>query len=82
MNISIELVDILGYIENDTGKLAKSFLFSIIDIEKEYTFEIVFIIHEVVEPFIVIHEDDKDYSEDELIKEILNKYKLEELFEA
>lgn len=80
MNISIELVNILGDIENDTGKPAKSFLFSIIDLEKEYTFEVGFIIHEDILPYVILHEDDKEYDDEVLVKEILNKYNIKELF--
>lgn len=72
--MEIELVDILGkptindFIGNNV------ILFKIIDIENNYTFEIIFTI--LNDKFnVILHDEDKSkYNEDEILKLLIDKY--------
>ena len=75
----VELIEIIGYIKNDTGKHGKAFLFNVI--QEDNNFDCILFIHENVDPFISLHEDDK-YDKQEILKTIFSKYTLAQLFEA
>lgn len=73
----VELNQYLGNLENDNGK---TYIFNVIDSEKEYTFECILYIREDIDPILTIHKDDKQaYKEQEILEIILNKYSKETL---
>jgi hypothetical protein len=75
----IELIEIIGYIKNDTGINGKAFLFNVT--EENNNFDCILFIHENIEPFVSLHEDD-NYNKKEILKAIFEKYTLTQLFEA
>ncbi|TXG82224.1 MAG: hypothetical protein E6R13_05345 [Spirochaetes bacterium] len=75
----IELIEIIGYIKNDTGINGKAFLFNVT--KEDINFDCILFIHENIEPFVSLHEDD-NYDKNEILKAIFEKYTLTQLFEA
>lgn len=79
----IDFSEYLGQIKNDTGILGKAFIFNvIIDKEPIVKFDCILFIHETVEPFLSLREEDKVHDSTEIIKKIFEKYSLKQLLEA
>lgn len=74
--MDIQLIEYIGQIKNDTGKLGKAFLFSILD---DYSFDCILFIHDDIQ-FVSLHEEDKK-DKSEILKNILSKYSLQNLKE-
>lgn len=73
--MDIQLVEYIGQIKNDTGKLGKAFLFNILD---DYSFDCILFIHDDIQ-FVSLHKDEINNNKDknEILKNILNKYTLQ-----
>lgn len=75
----IELIEILGTVEIEKNKYGKALLFNILD--NEYKFNCILYISDLLEPFIILHDDDLKYNEKDILNIIFNKYKLKDLKE-
>lgn len=76
MKFTIEFIDYLGEVKNDTNINGKAFIFKIID-EDLYTFETILFIHPNVPEFISMI--DKKHNPTIILEQILQKYNKEEL---
>lgn len=77
--IDIEFASLLGGVKTETT-LGKALIFNIITDTK--TCECIMFVHENLEPFVTLHEDDKDLDSAVILERILNKYALKELLEV
>lgn len=75
----IEFVDFLGEIRNDTLINGKAFIFKILDIQKEYSFEAILFVHINAKPFLTIADKHYKILESDFKTEILNTYNIKEL---
>lgn len=75
----IEFVDFLGEIRNDTDINGKAFIFKILDLVKEYDFEVILCVHPIVPPFLTIHDDKYKIINNDLKEEILKQFSLTDL---
>ena len=75
----IEFIGYLGEIRNDTDINGKSFIFKIIDITKELSFESVLFVHQYVNPFLTLENDDYIEYNTVLLDLILKQYTLKDL---
>lgn len=77
----IEFVDFLGEIRNDTDINGKSFIFKIIDIDNELTFDCILFIHQSVNPFLTLENDNYIKYNSILLDLILKQYSIKDLLE-
>jgi hypothetical protein len=76
MEFTIEFIDYLGEVKNDTNINGKAFVFKIID-QDLYTFETILFVHPTVKEFLSMI--DKKHNPTIIIEKILEKYNKEEL---
>lgn len=75
--MDIEFVKYIGEIKNDTGQYGKAYLFTIVD---KYSFDCILFLHDKID-FVSLHNDEivNGYNNEQILKQILTKYKRQEL---
>jgi hypothetical protein len=77
----IEFIEFLGEIRNDTLINGKSFIFKVLDTDKNINFECILFVHPTVKSFITIENNDYINEINSILDIILEKFNLKDLLE-